>query len=55
MKAKLYKATRTRHIGQSYYDIVKKLVFFPDRTEFPKIPDFSCSHCVKRVFYSAFV
>ncbi len=32
--------------------------FFPDRTEwvgFHKIPDFSCSCCVKRMFYSAFV
>ncbi len=33
-------------------------VFFSNRTEwcsFHKIPDFSCSCCVKRVFYSAFV
>ncbi len=41
----------------SYYNIVKKF-FFSDRTEwcsFHKLPDFSCSRCVKRVFYSAFV
>jgi hypothetical protein len=33
-------------------------VFFRDRTEwcsFHKFPDFSCSRCVKRVSYSAFV
>ncbi len=37
---------------------VKKFAFFPYRTEwcnFHKFPDFSCSRCVKKVFYSAFV
>ena len=37
---------------------MSKSLFFPDRTEwcsFHKIPDFSCSHCVKRVFYGASV
>jgi hypothetical protein len=36
----------------------KSFFCFPDRQEwcsFHKITDFSCSHCVKRLFYSAFV
>ncbi len=42
----------------SKYDIAKKVVFFQtDKSDvvFYKIPGFSCSHCVKRVFYSAIV
>ncbi len=42
----------------SKYNIFLKVCFFPDREEwcrFHKIPDFSCCHCVKRVFYSAIV
>jgi hypothetical protein len=38
--------------------ILSKSCLFSDRNEwcsFHKIPDFSCSHCVKIAFYSAFV
>ncbi len=38
--------------------ILSKRFFFPNRTEwcsFHKIPNFLCSRCVKRVFYSVFV
>jgi hypothetical protein len=39
----------------SYYNIVKSLFFITEQSDFHKIPDFSCSRCVKRVFSSAFV
>jgi hypothetical protein len=40
------------------YNIVKKFVFFQTEQSnivFINFADFSCSRCVKRVFYSAFV